>query len=301
VQDDVGTLKEPYVAKVTSDRILDLYLDQKVDLSYVMRSPRAGAPYVFDWSSFDDEVMMVPAEVVVDDVDELLPGPGYFARNHTETYRSGVASLLVHHAYMIDGNWSAKDFSRFYSKIDDLYSIFSFLDDIKDGYGAINTSLSDKIAKFPWKRGGSYFGFFRDIVADTRDEYPLKVSKILYASPGQIEVRGVKEPLDQIDALLPVMQASSQTLTKVYNDLHGILTRDKVLGSDARDFSNAATARMSNARATILLKGMGITDPERIKSACQGHSVLYAKIALAIFRRGEEFYRFYEEGRMRPT
>lgn len=299
IHEEVAGFDEPYVAKSTSPKLLSDYLQQKIDLSYLMRAHRGGDPYLFDWAKFEQEVQLVPAETVVEDVAEYLPMPGFFARNHTEQFKGIKVSALASHTYRIDGRWSANDFSRFYAKLDDLYSLFSYLEEVKDATGPLAQKLVEKVAKYPWQRGGSYLGFFKDIAADAKQDYPLQVSKIKYASPGVIEVKGVYSSLTQIDALVGIFDEGKADLATLYRELRGILEREGVLGTDDKDFSNKATARMAVERADKLLAGLSVSDPGAVKQACQNHWVPYSKIALAIYRRGEEFHRFHEEGRMR--
>ncbi|WP_395387684.1 hypothetical protein [Mesorhizobium ciceri] len=299
VSDEVEGFDEPFIAKSTSPKLLSDYLRQRIDLSYLMRERRGGEPYMFDWAKFEDEVQLIPAEAVVENVSELLPSPGFFARNHTEQFKGIKVSSLTSHSYRIDGRWSANDFSRFYAKLDDLYSLFSYLGEVRDASGPLAQNLVEKIAKYPWQRGGSYLGFFKDIAAGAKEDYPLQVSKIKYASPGVIEVKGVYSSLTQIDALIGIFDSKKSDLSTLYRELHGILDRDGVLGTDNKDFSNKATERMAVERSDSLLAGLGVADPEAVKDACQNHFVPYAKIALAIYRRGEDFHRFHAEGRMR--
>jgi hypothetical protein len=297
VRDEIEGFKDPYIAKVASEKWLSAYFDQTIDLSYLMSDPKS-RPYIFDWESFGEEVVMQPAEEVVEDYSKLLPPPGIFARNHTERRKDIFVTSLIAHAFKIDGRWSAGDFSRFYRKLADLYALFSFVDEIKTS-NALAKKLSDNIAKYPWQRGGSYVGFFKDIASESREEYPLRVSRITYASPGEIEVRGVKSSLDQIDALVNTLDSDKADLKVTYNELKGILERDGVLGTDALDFSARPVSASAKVRAGKLLACMGIAEPETILQACENHLVTYSKIALAIYRRGEDFHRFHAEGRMR--
>jgi hypothetical protein len=299
VADEIRGFEEPFIAKPTSQKLLLDYLQQRIDLAYLMREKRGGDPYLFDWAKFDKEVKLVPAETVVDDFLELLPKHGFFARNHTEPFKGIKVSSLMSHTYRIDGRWSANDFSRFYSKLDDLYSFFSYLDEVRDAAGPLAQKLVAKIAKYPWQRGGSYLGFFKDISAEAKEDYPLQVSKIKYASPGLIEVKGVHSSLVQIDALVGVFDSRKADLLAIYRELYGILVRDGVIGKDSRDFSNKATEDMAVSRADKLLVSLNITETDRVKEACQNHFVPYSKIALAVYRRGQEFHRFHAEGRIR--
>lgn len=297
IREDIEGYSEPYIAKLTNEKILADYLEQRVDLSYLMRA-KGGEPYLFDWANFDDEVVMVPAEEVIENIEDVLPPAGIFSRNHTEAIKGLTVTSLVSHAFKIDGRWSANDFSRFYSKLADLYSLFSYLDEMRDSTGPLAQKLVDKIAKYPWQRGGSYLGFFRDIASESRDEYPLQVSKIKYASPGQIEVKGVKSSLDHIDSLVLTFDKLKPGLSTTYQELRGILERDGVLGSDDKDFSLRPVANSAKERADKLLSSMGVADTDAVLTACQNHLVTYSKIAMAIYRRGEEFHKFHAEGRM---
>lgn len=296
---EVDGFEQPYIAKAVTDKVFKDYLDQKVDLNFVMMHPRAGAPYIFDWDQLEDEVLMQPIEAITDNYSEYLPGKGFFSRNHTERFSGETVTSLTRHEYKIDGRWSASDFSRFYAKLADLYALFSYLSDLKSYVRPLGQALDDRIAKYPWQGGGSYLGFFRDIASDASDDYPLQVSKIKYASPGEIEVKGVAKSLEQIDSLVETFQEDRQEMLENYRELRGILERDGVLGSDDRSFSAPALAEMARARADKLMSRMIASDSTAIRDACAGHMVTYSKIAMAIYRRGEDLHRFYAEGRMR--
>lgn len=291
-------MADPYIAKPVAKSLLDSYLQQKVDLSFVMRDKRTGEPFIFDWSEFEDEVVMTPAEMVSDDYKSLLPEPGFFARNHTEAFLGKTIVSLVKHAYKIDGGWSASDFSRFYSKLADLYSLFSYLGDLRSSKSIVSNGLAATVSRYPWQGGGSYLGFFRDIATESRDDYPLQVSKIQYASPGQIEVKGVAESLYQIDALIGVFDHAKSHLAEIYRELRATLERDGVLGTDATDFSHASVGAIATSRADALLREMQTVDVDAVRDACEGREVAFAKIAMAIYRRGLDFHRFHAEGRM---
>ncbi|MBA4223372.1 MAG: hypothetical protein C0458_21800 [Methylobacterium sp.] len=112
-------------------------------------------------------------------------------------------------------------------------------------------------------------------------------------------MKGVAEPLKQIDELVEIFQGDKQEMQDSYRELRGILDRDGVLGSDDRDFSVPALADMARERADKLMSRMITTDSTAIRDACAGHMVTYAKIAMAIYRRGDDLHRFYAEGRMR--
>lgn len=297
--DEALHMEDPYIAKPVSKPLLDAYLQQKVDLSFVMRDKRTGEPFIFDWSEFEDEIIMSPAEMVVEDYDKYLPEVGFFARNHTESFLGKTIVSLIRHSYKIDGSWSAGDFSRFYSKLADLYSLFSYLGDLKSSKSIVANGLSATVSKYPWQGGGSYLSFFRDIATESRDDYPLQVSKIQYASPGQIEVKGVAESLFQIDALIEVFDRAKPNLSVTYRELRATLERDGVLGTDALSFSHPSVGAMAVGRADALLREMQTVDVDAVRDACEGREVAFAKLAMAIYRRGLDFHRFHAEGRMR--
>lgn len=289
---------EPFIAKLTTNNLFMQYIDQKIDLRFLFISPRGGDPYVFDWVKSDKPVYLRPAETVLDHPGDFLPDSGIFARNHTEPLVGTKVASVVRYQYLIDGRWSASDFSRFYAKLSDLYSIFSYLDEVKNATGALSRVLAETIANYPWQGGGSYLNFFKDITATARDEYPLQVSRIQYASPGEIEVKGIPESLVHIDRIVAVFDVEKEMLVETYKRLRRLLERESLLSSDQKDFSNKATAEIATKAADELLVKMEVADTETIKRACRSHMVTYSKIAMAIFRRGEDLHKFHQEGRM---
>lgn len=298
MDENATDLKDPYLAKPVSKPLLDAYIQQKADLNFVMRDKRTGEPYIFDWAEFDNEALLYPAEQITDDYTQFYPEPGFFSRNHTEPFLNRSIASLVKHAYRIDGRWSAADFSRFYAKLADLYAIFSYLGELRRDKSIVSNGLSSTVSRYPWQGGGSYLGFFREVAAESREDYPLQVSRIQYASPGQIEVKGVQDSLTQIDNLITHFGSVKADLSHTYRELRSILERDGALGSDALTFSNGAITAMALSRADTILEEMRAFDVEIIRDACSDKPVPYAKLAMAIYRRGLDLHRFHAEGRV---
>ncbi|WP_160194789.1 hypothetical protein, partial [Devosia riboflavina] len=221
----------PFLAVCVSKRDLDLYLDEAFDLNYLMEFKSSIRSYVFDISKEKNGYFHLK---YVDEIhakkDHYLPDAGFFARNHTRHYKKNDPKYVITHTYYIDGRWTTADFSRFYAKLSDLYAIYTIADVVDDNVTA-EEKLEAAITSYTVQGGGSYRGSFRDLGDAANDNYPLKVSRIQYASPGRIDVKGIERPLRFVDGIIDGFLDRKENLKENARNLYIILQHDGALGN----------------------------------------------------------------------
>lgn len=297
-------MREPFFGCEVTDKAYDKYFAGTADLHYAFQQAPKGSYYFFDNAFVEgegDAVKLLPASQVDLENPDYWPAIGIFSRSHTSVFNR-EKTITTLKSYKIDGKWGAQDFSLFYGKMSDLYSLFAVLTRL-DGATApterafFATALRDRL----FRGGGSYVGFYDDLDSHNSEHKlaPLEVSRIQYASPGHIDLRGDTNALAYTSDVIGIFEDSSRELTELYNKVHGILRREKLLGADPdATFSSRAIADFVNARALELAKAMKIENVEAVYAATGPNLLVFAKLVLSIYRRANELYMFEAEGRI---
>lgn len=239
-------------------------------------------------------------------------GVGLFSRSSSHVdlwfYKAFNPVKAIDHAeaakqvFAIDGKWEASDFSRFYSKIADIYAFLYVVNrDKKNQLSQVDRGyIKHQIGGYFWKGGGSYVGFYDDIF-DRVDLYdPLDVSKIAYASPGTIELEGNKDVFGDITKLLNTLEINFGDAKSVYNNLRGMLKQQRLLGADRNaKFRSKRLGELAKEQTDQLAHLMNISG-KPIFDLCDDNIVVYSKVILSLFRRARDLFIFHAEGRVRP-
>jgi len=157
----------PFLGAEISLPQLHRYKREFVDLRYLFLMPRWNRWYIFDLSKSNENGTIALKRAEKDDYrnDDLLPSPGFFARNHTEKIDDDPVASLATQKYLIDGSWSPSDLSMFFGRINDLYSFFIGI----KKFLSSSTTLEQKRAlvvaftDHPMRGGSSYVGFYGDL------------------------------------------------------------------------------------------------------------------------------------------
>lgn len=300
---DRPDMTQPFFAAEIKEKTLNRYLDGKVDLNYVLRYTDYKKSYFFDWSLMKQRMVKLQLASTEELKNEnLYPEPGFFSRDHTHPYIRNNEET-VRHVYNIDGSWEATDFSRFYGKIADIYAFLSIADKLDDQAPDVDDKdfIRRSIGSYFWQGGGSYVNFYNDIGSHIESEYPLKVSRIQYASPGQIELEGKKEIFAEIDSVIANFEASYSELVEYYRNINQILVKEKLKRADrSAQLSSDALDQYVRRLSTDFALRMNIPNPKEIYSVCAENTVVYAKVILSFFRRARAIYLFQVEGRVQP-
>ncbi len=300
--DKIGYLY-PFFAVEISAKVLRRYLEQRIDLNYVFRVKEAHKRYYFfDWGTMDElEVRLKNASLTEIQDTEFYPEPGFFARSHTVEFDYGHIVPSVVRKFAIDGKWDAADFSRFYAKIADLYA-FAVVNakDVRTRLSDLDLAiLKNAIAEYVWKGGGSYVSFYSNLFDTVRSLNPLDVSKIAYASPGTIEIRGGAEALDEVADVLKRFDEAATSLAEEYRAIEKILEREKLRGSDKdASFSSPAIENYTLELTKRFANKLGVDEPDELLQLCSMNALIFIKIVLSYYRRGRDLSKFQAEGRV---
>ena len=196
--------------------------------------------------------------------------------------------------------WGASDFSIFHGKMSDLYALFGVLERLADSAverGFVRQTIQDRF----WQGGGSYVGFYDSLV--TRNKLlqlmPLEIARIQYASPGELVLRGDAQALINITDILDVFDENWLDLHKSYREIRKILVKERLLSAKpTASFSNEAVEQFVLKRTIEFASELRLENVDKIRSACDGNTLVFCKVVLSIFRRANELYKFHAEGRV---
>lgn len=300
-------MADPFFGGEVPEKALEKYFTGRADLHYAFEHAFRDEYYFFDYATVSrtDETVELKRATKEDLEDNsLLPAGGIFSRSHTSLFkREKVITALK--TYKIDGKWGADDFSHFYGKMSDLYALFAMLNRLEGATapaerGFFAQALKERL----WRGGGSYNGFYDDLDSrNAKQAVPsLEVSRIQYASPGQIDLRGDKDALAYTSDVIAVFEDHSYTLRKLYNEARGALQKAKLLKAGPEtDFPSPAIKQFVNGKIRELAEAMKLENIDDMYAASGPNVLVFAKLVLSIFRRANELYAFEDEGRIQRT
>lgn len=260
--------------------------------------------YFFDLAEASDtgQVKLKKANAEEADNHEYWPQQGFFARSHTTNFNLPSASGETRR-FKIDGRWGTNDFSHFHAKMADLYALFGVLNRISKSpegraeQGFIRDAIIDRL----WQGGGSYVGFYDSLFYRNKHLHlsPLEVAKIQYASPGELVLRGDIQSLTDVNDIIEIFDENWRGLTAKYAYIRGILRKQKLLrAKPTRRFSSERWEKIVLDASQVFATEMGLEHADDILGACDDNTLLFAKVILSVFRRANELFMFYAEGRV---
>ena len=296
-------MEYPFFACRVLKRNWKRYLDGKADLHYLFLKTNLDGYFFFDWSKTENKrVDLVKATSVEISNKEYWPDKGFFAASHTEYLGEQEVEESTAQVFNIDGSWDPIDFSRFYGKISDLYALYFANKKLEDS----NTSpeslrrLKGSVLTRLWKGGGSYTGFYRNFSDTFPDMTRLKVNRIEYASPGQIEMLGEESVFnDMLNSLTKFSFEDARNAQDAYNYIDNILSKEKLkTAKPDATFPSEAIEDEVKKKANLILKILKVKDTYHFFKACDENTLVYAKLALSIYRRFKGVSSFFIEGRV---
>jgi len=293
---DKEGMDRPFFACQVNSATARAYFSGRADLRYTFLRSLGRTYYFFDLAKAKGEVVSLTRANGDEQGDEdYWPAPGFFSRSHTAEFSYGAASqhASVVRRYFIDGRWSTADFSRYNSKMANLYGLFSIMRGASSQKEKEKQDLHEAIVSRAWEGGGSYVAFYNDMAQ------MLEVERINYASPGEIALRGDATILDEVDGVVDALDNHVHSLNEEYLHIYSRLRESKLLGIDSPEqFPSKALADYLIARSFKLGKDLGIQSLDALFDACRKREVLFTKIVLSIFRRSLDLYTFHAEGRV---
>jgi len=289
----------PFFVCDVVERDFRKYMHGKADLHYLYKVTRNH--YFFDLATEENmRVSLRRATSAEIEDDKYYPDPGFFARSHTELVEGFDTVEADSYVYNIEGSWDASDFSRFYSNIEDVYSVLVALAKMTSG---TVSDKADEIRQFIeerfWQGGGSYVGFYDSLFDLIRTMFPLRMGKLRYASPGEIEVRGDGEAFSDINALVATFDDQEKELSELYNSIDGVLGREHLRRASAdTPFSGHLLEQYVKDKTLELSRRMDI-EGSKMLSLCNNNTLVFSKVVLSFYRRAKILYVFHAEGRVR--
>jgi len=289
----------PFFACTVVEREFKRYMDGKADLLYLYKSSHNF--YFFDLGKEGDNKVPIRRATEAERTDEkYYPDTGFFSRSHTELVTGFGVTDNESYVYKIDGSWDASEFAKFYSNIEDMYSLVVTLtkvsaEKVADTAKEISKSIEERL----WRGGGSYVGFYDALFDLARSIFPLRMGKLRYASPGEIEVRGNGDAFSDIDALMTSFDDNQPELTRLNGIITAVLTREHLRTASAdTGFPASALEQFVKNQAMELCKNMGV-DGDVILELCKNNVLVFSKLVLSIYRRIKILHTFQAEGRIR--
>jgi hypothetical protein len=277
------------------------YMRGFVDLRFLFSYPKYKRWYIFDLGESDGD------EIELEEIDtsiiqnNYLPSSGFFSRDHTESYGIELAQFSTQ-TFFIDGAWNLQDFSRFYGKYNDIYSLLMSLNKYRSTNVDNKTKrrIVDAFVEYPWKGGGSYLNFYGDLsgVQDFGDQ--LSMGSIQYASPGHVDIQGNEFIFKLVNFAIENYEENHYVIIDRYRKLHEYLRKLKLLKTSSDRFDNSSsTAVYIQKESRILAELLLINEFEDIFGLVDKNALAAAKIVLSYCRRMDSVFRFFAEGRIK--
>lgn len=278
------------------------YMDGKADLHFLFANAAMDSYYFFDWNQINDDGFVDLVKATDEEASNLeyWPEKGFFSSSHTELVNKDPIDVTSK-TFNIDGSWDANEFSSFYGKMSDVYAIF--VAENRLSTAPANDNVSDKIKNSVlrrlWQGGGSYSGFYNALEQNIPDMEPLKVTRIQYASPGEIELRGQSEIFSEMLNSFANFECISRQAEAEYQFINKMLSKEKLkAASPDSTFSTDEKRDIAKGKADILMECVGLNEFNKFYEACDKNDLVYIKLVMSIYRRFKGVFNFMSEGRV---
>ncbi|MBF0154877.1 MAG: hypothetical protein HQL64_14140 [Magnetococcales bacterium] len=290
-------MEQPFFACRVDKRHWEKYMSGKADLHYLFSNALSGVYYFFDLAAEDKSIvelrLALPDEI---ENNDFWPETGFFSSSHTETMGDSKENTSICQIFNIDGSWDIKDFSQFNNGIFDIY-VISYLR-VHEFSESIRTGLSELVPTRLWTAGGSYISFFKKL-AGWANLGPLRVKRIQYASPGQIELLGNEEVFNKMIHSIRMFGRLEKEISEAYGYIDKTLDYERLkTAKPPAEFSCDVIEESVREKANFILQSVGIENPDVFLASCGGDVLVYAKIVLSICRRIQGVHNFISEGRV---
>ncbi|MER9449649.1 hypothetical protein [Mesorhizobium sp. M0254] len=289
-------------ATTVAEKDWERYLSGTVDLRYLFTFPTVRVHYYFDLHALEDgKIMMSPW---IGDIGEnYLPLPRFFSSNHTEEYKANIRAtdreLLV-----IDGEWELTDFGQFQQKYSDIYAFIIATKNWLDAGATLQTKrrVKDAFLNRPFQGGFSYVHLFRDLSNNVSRPDQLNLSKIKYASPGEVEIFGKEEIFEEIHQIIPNFLHKRERLQEDYRTFHQYLSENHYLRIHGDHYPKGdPTEAYMSGRARKLAVEMLAPNFDAVWDLTNGNALVASKVVLSFYRRLADAAAYFAQGRVAYT
>lgn len=282
-----------------SPELLDTYLRNRCDLRFVLSNPDRKMHYLFDLPK-EGKITLQKFSFSFKKHEKYLPEHRLFASDHTEEYALGGKYFSYVQRYFVDGKWDVSEFSKFNRNLSDLYALGRSLENFENE--EIDQAQRQKIIESfiqPWRGGGSYVSFFKEIGrAGGRQSRPV-VDAIQWASPGHMDFLGDQASFQRLSVLLRHYDTHRDQINAGYDRLWRYLSERKLLRGTSRRISpSPVQIEAVNEMAKRFSRELGLSSYRTLKKLSGNDPLVASKVLLASARRLEKTHRFFLEGRI---
>lgn len=295
---EVGYVSKYFIVSVTP-KIIKRYFRQECDLRYLFVSAPSRSYFsVKAEDAFESAVKLVPWEQEIS--EEMFPDHQFFASSHTSEYLPMHAKDSALESLFIDGKWEMEDFGELSTRYRDVYSFEQAVAKMSDA--SVTMGQKEKIAgafkNITLHAGGSYVGFFRDLLKAIPANERYGLASVKYASPGRIDIRGKGEIFDTLELRIKKI-ISNPDVKKQYNQLYDLMSQSGLLEvSEQVQKPEKDLEQRIEVITKDLLNALGLDIYELLVKSFSADTINAAKIAMAVFRRFRSVSAFFEEGRV---
>lgn len=288
-----------FVGASITERVLRDYQEEKFDLRFAMSHAMFGRFWAFSFDGESEHVELTRCKIDSELVRCSLPETGLFARVHDRIENIDEFVADVDAKFEIDGSWDLGEFSSFYGKMEDVYYIANDIRRFQNGSTSQSTKkiISETFQK-PWRGGGSYRSYYKDIANDNAAFARLKVGGIQYNSPGFVRIEAKKQAFDDFVRMLEQYAANPKGIKKSYEKLHKYMSMHSLLKSSADTVLRPVISDQITLYANEIAETMNLMDFGNLCRMTEGNVLVAAKVQLSIVRRVENLYEFFEQGRV---
>lgn len=208
--DDGDNAYKFYFSKIKTEHIKSLYAE-KIDVHYAVTKLHTGKYELGEsWGNVGDLLTTVGAKELPPD---SLPEPGMFIPGHAPESLNSDYKVVN-----IDGKWEISDLRKFSDLVQDCYS-FGFA--LLGVTGKAATKKIDSLFhKHPWRGGFSSVNFFKELYKNIPNEDRAEITRIEYASPGEIKFFMNGDVADSIREVVNKINEDDSSSLEAYKKAH---------------------------------------------------------------------------------
>ncbi len=266
-----------YFARVLPDSLQKLN-DLNVDVRYLVTRLRRGQFELGEtWGEPGSLVKTRRSDSIK---DEWLPETGMFVSLNHVLATAGKARTV-----QIDGRWGIDDLRRFSDLVQDSYAFVFALSGL--GGEKSKREIQSLFHRYPWRGGFSSVNFFDDLYRLIPSPQRASITRIQYASPGEIDLRMNEEVAIALRGIVARINDGQNEPFAAYQEVRRYLQERGWLGKAKGDL------RLSPEDDTFLLQQFKIlcgafslsTRESDILELASSDPLSAVKILLAYYRR----------------
>ncbi|MCJ2104911.1 hypothetical protein MKK70_05855 [Methylobacterium sp. E-041] len=289
-----------FVATTVTQKKRQDYLDEQVDLRFLFEYASKRTGYGFNLLKMKNKkIVMEPWDGPFS--EDVLPGPRFFASNHTEEDENETENAEDKEKILVDGEWDMPDFGTFYSRYADVYYFASSVSEYEDDETPkdLKVSIESAYREKAFRGGFSYVHFYNSLAANRGRRQRLGIDEMQYASPGFINISGERDAFVEVRKLITDFLKNRKSAKEKYDGLYKFLSDADLLMLSGDDYKRPKSVSDIILRSTSSLsEEIGIMNTEAILKLVNDNPLVFAKVILSFYRRLEEAAKYVAQGRV---